>query len=1469
NSIQVQLTNLNGSLFSSNSPVTLTSSAALILNGDPLSQSLTVNAVNGIATFAGLGFASTVTGTQTLTFSSDAFVGTSLTITPTFNPTGVNLTSTGVTEGTLFGGNFFASNSGTVNLRADDLRAHLQSFSTVISSSGFINVLAGFTSSSTLDLTLRAAGSISMSGSVNLTLGGGDLIVWSDADNLNGGYIRLETGVYLNTAGGSETQRTGGGALVLAGGLDLNADGVPDGYSKSVQGVNEGDAVRVGVGRTVNGARLFTGGGDLIIRGDSAHRIGINFEGQLVARSGNGNIQIYGLSSSTNSSFASNPHAIEFLQTSSQTIIESFGSAPQAIDIVGTSSSTLGDSFAVSFLGDFENSALVTAKGTGGIRISGSNSNSDAEPIRLQRTGIHAATASILIEARGSGSAKDVSRLNLTGTQNRFGSVGSLTSSANIVLRADSFSSLVSSSPTTISTSGIIEIEPFNSSFLSAFTLDNVWSIASGSGGLEIGKPGTMSSWIFSGGNASDVSIATNLSLSGPLSVYGQDVSLNSQVTTTGVAGDVLLRASRNVLFSANASVNTTGGDITLWADSDQSAAGFVRLLGGVQLCSSAGCASSVSGGGDITIGGGAANPVNTARPIGFAQGTSLNGTAGGNNYETTGVQLGQLTVGNTGTKIYSGGGSIEIRGKMTSVSGDNWAAGIGAVSGLDIRSGNGKILMIGETTAGPTGTNVGSMELNGWGATGHTTLIESRNTASDAIVLEGRRPSATNFGVWGGNSGTTISSAGGFQIRSDLISANLNLDISVSGQVVFESLSGSLSDSNGGSIYVLDTSAGTNTKFTTPPAGLRVGSLSNSNRVQITSSVTVAGPIEFIGGQIEVRQEGDPLIRSTALDANITLRARDWIDIQGNGAALSATLQTNTGDVILWADSNGDGSGSISLGRSVILDTTNGTQSKTGSGGGRITLGGSFGSAAVDADGHPIGSASDTGQQAGGAGSYALIILNGAQLFSGGGLISMRAVGDSSQSVAWLDNATIWSGTGQISAQFESVSQQNALFIRGTKLVSAASASPAITIDATSNTSGVAALRLEQNTAFEAVSLGNPAVGIEIDARSGGSTYALAMQTPFNLLSTTGAISISANTSVLFSSTAARNLGSQAGSDITSSSANINFVAQGFVDTVSNTVSRFSTSGVVAFDPAAGGFQTDSELQFRGIASTFRFGDAAGVNSSTKRVRVSQPISASNQILLAGNGVEIWTALETLNQASDISIWSKDRFTASSAVLTSPGTIQARAGSLGFSSTQFTGSGEVTIESLDASFSADQSLTGLTVGSLVSRFNYGKSTETRNLTWGTAQSLTGDVFIRAGGFTTTQALVTSGSGKRLNLRVDALNIGANLQASNTSRVEIAPLTSNRVITIAGNASGTLELTSSTLNNVRATVLRIGDTSSGNVNLASSYTFDSSRIGSLSIQTPGSVNASAGAILTAPNLAIDAGGGVNLPGSNS
>jgi hypothetical protein len=260
----------------------------LQINGSTLTQSLTVAAVNGVATFNNVGYTSTVTAPQTLTFTADGFVGTSTAIAITYMPNNVTIASGVTTQGYFVEGLFYASTtSGTTNIRASDLVAHLASFSTVISASGFITLTDGFTSATASDLVLRAASYINVAASLQIRTHGGDIVLWADSDNNSAGFVRILSASTLCTTGGTcGTTTTGGGDIIIGGGVadptnSSRPSGAAAGSSSTYNstGTSETTGAQIGtMAVTGGGAKLYSAGGNISIQGRMHPSIGSSWQ---------------------------------------------------------------------------------------------------------------------------------------------------------------------------------------------------------------------------------------------------------------------------------------------------------------------------------------------------------------------------------------------------------------------------------------------------------------------------------------------------------------------------------------------------------------------------------------------------------------------------------------------------------------------------------------------------------------------------------------------------------------------------------------------------------------------------------------------------------------------------------------------------------------------------------------------------------------------------------------------------------------------------------------------------------------------------------------------------------------------------------------------------------------------------------------------------------------------------------------
>ncbi|MEJ6791538.1 MAG: autotransporter-associated beta strand repeat-containing protein, partial [Lacinutrix sp.] len=135
------------------------------------------------------------------------------------------------------------------------------------------------------DILIMGQGYVVMETNVDFTTNGGDVILWGNSVNTTSGEANNEVDLR-----GTNNVSTSGGKIVLAGGLDSNNDGLPDGYA--YRSYND-DIRSADLGANVS---LNSGGGDIIIRGQGGG-VGVGFTGTGVTLdSGSGNINIEGKS---------------------------------------------------------------------------------------------------------------------------------------------------------------------------------------------------------------------------------------------------------------------------------------------------------------------------------------------------------------------------------------------------------------------------------------------------------------------------------------------------------------------------------------------------------------------------------------------------------------------------------------------------------------------------------------------------------------------------------------------------------------------------------------------------------------------------------------------------------------------------------------------------------------------------------------------------------------------------------------------------------------------------------------------------------------------------------------------------------------------------------------------------------------------------------------------------------------------
>ncbi|MEN8776952.1 MAG: glycine rich domain-containing protein, partial [Polaribacter sp.] len=561
-----------------------------------------------------------------------------------------------------------------VNINASVIENYLSSGDLTIEAAN-IHVQADISSSTSNTFTLKALGKIEIHDNSNIQTSGGDLIVWANSENLNGGNILTGQNVTLDSRQGGAS--TGGGRIHLGGGADTNSDGFPDDATAGIGNASGGLAYGILFGNAAgSGVQLLSGGGDITLIGGvdasftaAANAHGIGFYPGYTINAGAGNITFNGYANSG-------------------------GATTIGIDLM-----TFGDTNASSITttGDltFNGESTVTTNTNHGIILN-------------------------------NGLTIDAGTVNITGNSEEAGVIlnGSITSAGSMRLRANTYSFSSSS----VSGQGTLTIEPLtiSNSFNSTFNTNGL-TLGSDLTGLTIGKST----------NTAEVTITNAIDIAGPIEVYGGDIIINNSLNTTsaGTNGDILVKASGDISLTADESITTSGGDVILWANSDNQAAnGSISL----RKASSITTGSSSVTGGSVWLGGGADGGTWNDLTVGngyAVSGTSFTPSDGGGD-ANAGVYFENAT-------IKTNGGNILVKGD----GGTNYASGITTYGGNTINSGNGTIEWDGKSSS--------SFETQGISFGLHDVIIAgntSFNSTSTgvAVKLKGSSNARNGIGVDG-----------------------------------------------------------------------------------------------------------------------------------------------------------------------------------------------------------------------------------------------------------------------------------------------------------------------------------------------------------------------------------------------------------------------------------------------------------------------------------------------------------------------------------------------------------------------------------------------------------------------------------------------------------------------------------------------------------------------------------------------
>jgi hypothetical protein len=521
---------------------------------------------------------------------------------------------------------------------------------------------------------------------------------------------------------------------------------------------------------------------------------------------------------------------------------------------------------------------------------------------------------------------------------------------------------------------------------------------------------------------------------------------------------------------------------------------------------------------------------------IGFDQVTLS--SSGGNIYiagqrnENSTEGAGFINYSGTGTLIDAGSGTIVLKGYNTGT-----GAGLGVMTGLHPGSYSGRFVV---KSSNATAVNAIAIEGSTTVSTqpavlieNHTRLISSATSNGGAISISGvSTNNALSIGtVWGpgtldvlsasgsinvnlGNNPLSIYGADSFfrlgSIESDTDVASSSANVVVTSNNV--SWAGSVPIRTSGTLTVTPTNGNSfASAFNTSAlnyngiSGLTIGNTSNTSAITIGSATSVAGPITVYGGNI-------------TLDGNIntsTGNANGDILLKATGAIVqnaTRTITTNGGDVIFWADADGNNAGDIFFNPNGSISTNSG----------HLWLGGGSGTATWNGltvgDGYAVG---DVGRTVQSFTHYNGITIQGTNIQTAGGHIQMRGKGKAgdftgsnfSGGMYLLDAGSMNSGDGTIDIQTLSntgTGQKYGLYNLGPYTFAPGSGNLTITGDASASSSGTTNLTGSGVFIWTSVSPISSSGAISITGKksSTAGTFGVDIRTP--ITTTAGNITVS-----------------------------------------------------------------------------------------------------------------------------------------------------------------------------------------------------------------------------------------------------------------------------------------------------------------------------------------------------------------------
>ena len=906
-------------------------------------------------------------------------------------------------------GGYFQPVSGvsTGYITASSINAALNSGDVVITTTnngtagagtGSITLSAGYPlSGSAGSLSLIASGSILLNSNITLSGAGkalliktikdiniangtsfqtnnGDMIFWSNssAGNATNGIAIFTSNASgtnsFNTANGATGQMSGGGRLVFAGGLDdgsnggIPNDGIPDGFAYTTVTATPG--ILIGAKTAVtNSVVMNSGGGDVIMRGQSTGYSGIVQYGGLSLKSGNGTISMTGVTSASMDGID--------IGYNSNSPINLISYAPaNAITLSGTSTSVASQA-GISFgfnanTGQLPTSTTIALQslGGGGISLTGRGS-ATGYGVTLSDVSFLASSGTISIDAGTRGFSFQNSVAANT-HQVTFGSCAtcdatSITtlglytgaSTANVLLKGDS-ASFYSSSVNLIDVNGSVSIQPYSLNFTNNSFDASLLSYSSNVTAVTQGYLGATA-------NITLANAGTMTLNGGSLTIYGGSITQTAGVTTggditynasstitlskplTSNSGNINLTAAGN-LSSTNNIISTNGAitlqglalttktitsknALTMTATGTTAATGIITLQGNIESTTSAVTLSAI---GNITPSGtptptlkagtnvSVISSTSSASPGSVTAGgsitlsggwiitsalTATNGSISLTSSTTTALTTGALSAGTTITE--SAAGAIALNGNVL------------AGGDINLSSASGGMAHSTYTITSTSGNIIANMSGSTGNYTGSGAITASAGTVSITTVA-GLSRGNTAGNIAGANGVTLQSTTGGITDYYPINSSAGSVTISAGTSIIFYNSTSTITANNNVSLASLSGTTQLAALITTTTGNVTITSGGGTNGISSIGAINSAGTITLTApgainlSSLNLISGGDINVNSTAAGLFI-------------GGTIAKTNGTNDATLNLYAATN------ISSGALIYAGSSTGNSSANG----------------------------------------------------------------------------------------------------------------------------------------------------------------------------------------------------------------------------------------------------------------------------------------------------------------------------------------------------------------------------------------------------------------------------------------------------------------------------------------------------------------------------------------------------------